>query len=243
MFDTVHVRSGMPLSVVLSLLAHLPARSVALVVPTQHPDVASQIEWALDTIASRASQEGKDVTLVGGTVALRARAVLAGLAAAVTLDDWRTARRYHEAEVSPWPEATPGGRPYLRLVTPAPESPAEVPEVEPPAYLRAILPHESATTFPVLPAIRLRDAAAGEGDASSARLAREADRHEEDITGRILGTRAPSTEDMRDEDEEDYDRAEELREGTSASSPRLRRSPWTRPLSTRADEAEGARLS
>lgn len=222
MFDTVRARPGIPLGVLLTLLTRLPARSVALVVPGRQASEMLLREGAIEMIAARARQEGKDVAVVGGTVVLRARAVLAGLMAATSVEDWRVACRAQETDQPLWPAPTTG-RPQLRVLAPAVESDVESQEVEPPAYLRAVLPK---VTAPELPDITLF---ATDRESSSARIAREVERYEEDIAERILATTEGS--------------CETLAEGAGASSPRIARSPWTHPLGGCADESEGgARL-
>lgn len=243
MFDTVHARPGMPLAVVQTLLMRLPARAVALVVPTTAPTSECEAlllrEGALETIACRAQREGKDVTIVGGSTALRARAVVAGLMAAATLDDWRAACRAREVDAPVRPVTPPvaTGHPHLWLVTPTPGSTEA--EDEPPDYLRGLLPDDA----PTMPVIDLSGQTVDEmhddtAEATNLRVTRQAERYEDVITWRILATAEHAARDAVNGTVHDG-----LREGGGASGTRLVCSPWTRPLSPTGDGADGVRFS
>lgn len=229
MFDTVHALPGMPLAVLQTLLTRLPARAVALVVSSGEDHPALLRDGALEALAMLAQQEGKVVTLVGGTGTLRARAVFAGLMAATSVEDWRAACRSRDADqplLSRNPP-TPTDHPYLWVLTPTPGAENTDDQDAPPAYLRALLPGNDT---PII------DESANEDERESfhLRLLRESERYEEEITRRILAS-AESTarEHLR----------ESRAEGAGASGSRLARSPWTRPLNPLVDEAEGARSS
>lgn len=159
---------------------------------------------------------GKDVVVIGGDGALRARAVAAGFAAATSLDEWETDR--HRAML---PTAERGGdmRPesgYLYVLVPETDDAEpglyEPGGEDPPAYVAELLPPDETPTteryaaIPTIPRMRTpaearRDEAQREA-AQTAALERAQQRYEERITGAI---RASGTESQGTSEDGEHD--------------------------------------
>lgn len=77
---------GAQLHTVFHALKHVPRAEVALVLPAAAPNLAAIA--GLDQVLTWAREQGKDVTLVGGSVQARAEAVLRGLRVATSVAAW-----------------------------------------------------------------------------------------------------------------------------------------------------------
>jgi FAD/FMN-containing dehydrogenase len=184
------------------------ARSIAVIFPSTPSAELAEGDEALPALRAYADRLGKQVVVIGGDEALRARAVAAGFPVATSLEEWQTDE--HEA-LAGWPSAGSAGSWEAEsvLVLPEPEQNmgAAVPREEMPEYVRRIrdlsghytgpldaepgqrgrLPRVTPRITMPLPAVEL-DADGDTGDA----VRRAQERREERITRAIRRTGGPS---------------------------------------------------
>ncbi len=121
-------------------LKRIPSQEVALVLPASTPDLAAVA--GLDQVLAWAAEQGKDVTLIGGSPQARAEAVLRGLRVATSVDAWEAwlaMAKNAAAELSQRIQSH-GDEPGWRVLHPA----QAADEGDVPAYLTALHDHLDA---------------------------------------------------------------------------------------------------
>lgn len=125
---------------VFRALRRVPGNEVALVLPASVADLAS-VE-GLDQVLTWAREQGKDVTLVGGSAQARAEAVLRGIRVATSVaawDAWLTDARRAASELQQRIGARTGDDPGWHVIHPAPT----IEDDELPAHLAVLQPDAS----------------------------------------------------------------------------------------------------
>jgi hypothetical protein len=126
-------------------LKRIPSPEVALVLPASTPDLAAVT--GLDQVLTWATEQGKDVTIIGGSPQARAEAVLRGLRVATSVDAWEAwlaAAKNAAAELTQRIQSH-GDDPGWRIIHPAQSFSGDD---EMPAYVSA-LQQNNAVPMPV----------------------------------------------------------------------------------------------
>ncbi len=151
MTHSLAVRPDAPLAAILASLQRLRAREVLLQLPLGKPSLLAD-DTALHQLALFCQHADKDLAIIGGNEALRARAVAAGFVVATSPEDHERSAAQHAFRChsnQPWEDAYAqfAARRSARPPRPRPRD-DEPPLDEPPEYVRRLLEE-----LPALPAV------------------------------------------------------------------------------------------